>query len=812
MKNYSLCLLLLFIHFLQGKAQTAAAGSRPVTINSVHSPGTSSVINSSSVINFNQNWEFIKDTDTTLSRQSLSSATVHTVSWEKISLPHTPRIEPVQKVTEQWQGTCFYRKFFSIAAADQDKHIAVRFDAAMHQADIYLNGKHLYTHTGGYLPFTVDLSGFIRYGQQNCILVKLNNQDNAVIPPGKPIKDLDFNYYGGIYRNTWLIIKDKLAINDAVQENREAGGGLLVYSEEAGPATARLTVKADISNHYSGDKKAVVKIILSDDKDKVVFTSVSDEQSIQAGEFKTFKQNILVNAPELWSPSHPYLYQLKVQVLQNGKITDEQNLKTGIKTIRFEAGGFYLNGQKLNIVGTNRHQEYPYIGYALSDQAQFRDAWKIKEAGFNFVRCSHYPPSPAFLDACDQLGIMVMDAIPGWQFFGNAEFRQNSFQNIRDMIHRDRNHASIVLWEASLNETEMSKDYMDTAHQIVHRALPFTGVFTTGWMDYAYDVFNPARQHAKAPDYWKKYNRNKPLLIAEYGDWEYYAQNAGFNQKAYSGLKSEERNSRQLRTDGQQRLLQQALNFKEAHNDDLGGPGIGDVNWLMFDYKRGYAADLESSGIMDIFRLPKFSYYFYQSQYGPVKDPNGFGKPMLFIANYWNDAKEKTVRIFSNCDEVELFLNGRSLGKQRPDTDEPAKNLLHPPFTFHPAVYIPGKLTAVGYINGEKTITHTVSTPGKAFKVVLKADLSGKKLVAGKNDMIFVYACVTDKDGTVIPDAGNRISFSVQGQGHLIGGTTVKAEAGVAPVLLKSGDHAGRIRIRAFAAGLSSAELVYNTQ
>jgi beta-galactosidase len=759
-----------------------------------------------SVSNFNQNWQFVKDIDTANTAQLLSRDNPKTITWQKVSLPHTPRIEPVQKVEEQWQGTCFYRKFFNIALSEKGKHIAIQFDAAMHEADVYLNGKHIYKHLGGFLPFYIDVSDQINYGGKNCIVLKLNNQDNPLIPPAKPIKTLDFNYYGGIYRNAWLVVKNKLYISNSIQANREAGGGILINDEQVSTKAATIAVRVDVNNDFNVAKKARVRLTLIGPDGKIAAALSSNEQQITANSFGSFMQSFVVNTPKLWSPIHPDLYQLKVQVLQNGKETDAETLNTGIRSIKFIARGLYLNGEKLLIEGTNRHQEYPYIGYAISDNGQYRDAWKIKNAGFNFVRCSHYPPSPAFLNACDKLGIMVMDAIPGWQFFGNEQFQKNSFQNIRDMIRRDRNHAAIMVWEASLNETGMSKAFMDTANAIVHRELPFTNTFSSGWKDYAYDVFIPARQHLKAPDYWKKYNKDKPLLLGEYGDWEYYAQNAGFNQTEYANLKTEEKTSRQFRGDGQKRMLQQELNFQEAHNDDLYGRIVGDANWVMFDYKRGYAMDVESSGIMDIFRLPKFAFYFYQSQADA-----GRSTPMIFIANYWNNTSQKTVKIFSNCDKVELLLNGKTLGMQKPDTDSYSKNLRHPPFTFHPESYSAGKLTAVGYIGGNKVVSQTVSTPGTAYKIMLTADLSGKKLAAGKNDMIFVYARITDKEGVTIPDAINKVKFSVAGTGSIVGVSEINAEAGIATILLKAGDKQGKIQVAATSEKIKSANLVCST-
>ncbi len=761
------------------------------------------------VIPFNNDWEFVKDIDTTTTKQALITPTGTTFAWEKVTLPHTPRIEPINKVEEQWQGTCYYRKYFTIPVTEKNKYIALKFDGAMNDADVYLNGKPVYKHLGGYLPFNVDLTNGLKFGVPNCILVKLNNQDNPHIPPGKPIKDLDFNFYGGIYRNTWLIIKNKMHISDAVQANHQAGGGVMVHYEDVSSASAKIVVKTEVENDVRTQQSLQINVALVTNNGKRVALSTSGLKRVSESGYTTFEQSLNIKNPKLWSPAHPYLYTLAVQVVANGKIIDEQTFKTGVKTFRFEPGAFYLNGDKLNIVGTNRHQEYPYIGYALSDNAQYRDAWKIKSAGFNFVRCSHYPPSPAFLDACDELGLLVMDAIPGWQFFGDEVFQKNSYQNIRDMIHRDRNHASLVLWEASLNETGMSKNFMDKAQAIVHAELPYKDVFTTGWKDYGYDLTNPARQHAKAPDYWKKYNKPKPLLIAEYGDWEYYAQNAGFNQKAYEGLKKEERNSRQVRADGQERLLQQALNFQEAHNDNLYNHAVGDVNWLMFDYKRGYATDLQTSGIMDINRLPKFVYYFYQSQYGPNIDDNGFGKPMVYIANYWNSTATKSVKVYSNCDEVELFVNGVSIGRQHPDKDIYSTNLPHPPFTFSVDKFTPGKLEATGYINGMKTITDTRQTPGKPYAIKLVIDESGKKFKADTNDVVFVYASVVDENGTVVPDFNGKVSLTAatgKSNAELIT-LDSKCEAGITAGLLKTGNVSGMISLKATCEGLKEAIL-----
>jgi beta-galactosidase len=465
----------------------------------------------SAVSIFNDNWQFQKNADTSINNSLFQRSGAET-SWDNISLPHTANIEPVVKTAQQWQGNTFYRKFFRLQQADAGKHITIRFDAAMSEADVYLNGVFLKKHKGGYLPFEVDVSKLAEYGKENCILVRLNNRDNPEIPPGKPIKDLDFNYYSGIYRNTYLIRKKKIYLTDAVASGTTNGGGVLIHYSNITSASADLNLKVELQNDGDKNQPTRIKARLFDPAGKLLTTVNTMVSAIPAGGKAVFEQSIPIEGPALWSPEHPQLYKLVLSVENNGVLVDSTSLRTGIRQFSFKPEGFYLNNQKYILRGTNRHQEYPYIGNALSDNAQYRDAYKIKEAGFNFVRCSHYPPSPAFLNACDELGIFVMDSTPGWQFFGNQVFQENSFKDITDMVHRDRNHTSIILWEASLNETPMSPDYMQKANRIVHKELPYPDTFTSGWMDAVYDVFIPARQHAKAPDYYKKYDKPKPIF------------------------------------------------------------------------------------------------------------------------------------------------------------------------------------------------------------------------------------------------------------------------------------------------------------
>ncbi len=364
------------------------------------------------------------------------------------------------------------------------------------------------------------------------------------------------------------------------------------------------------------------------------------------------------------------------------------------------------------------------------------------------------------------------------------------------MIRRDRNHASVLAWEVSLNEAWMPEFFIDSLQQIAHREYPGEQCFTAGWQEYGYDIYLQARQHRVGRQHQAV---KKPYVVSEYGDWEYYAMNAGLNQDSWDNLLQEERSSRQLRGSGSLRLLQQARNIQEAHNDNFSTPAFADGYWVMFDYNRGYADDLEASGIMDIFRIPKPSFYFFQSQ-RDASDPKG--SPMVHIANTLPD-KSSEIRVFSNCDEVELVLNGTSVGRQSPDQDQFSDRLAHPPFTFQTNSFESGQLVARAYINGEvlaQTIQHT---SGQASKISLEPDLSGRDLQSGSNDLIFLYASVVDDGGTVVPDTDREILFTLEGDAQFIGPNPASTEAGIAAILLQAGKTPGTIKISASSGELS---------
>jgi beta-galactosidase len=750
-------------------------------------------------LNFNYNWQFA------ISDEAIDEVGADKAQWETVMLPHTAKIEP-KVMKGQWQGTCWYRKSFKLSKGTDDKELYLKFDGAMNVCEIWVNGQKLITKQGGYLPVVVNFTKFAKPGKTNEVLVRLDNRDNPVTGP-KPMPILDFNMYGGLYRDASLIIKNKLHISDPIEANLRASGGIFITYPHATQEEATVQVKTHIKNSSPKRKNIVVNHEIWDGNKKVT-SSLSKKVEVEGGNGAEETSTLKVAKPNLWSPRTPSLYTLKTKIILNGTVVDETETRMGIRRFEIKKEGFFINGEKMVLRGVNRHQDYPYIGYALSNEAQYRDARKIKEAGFDYVRLSHYPHSPAFMEACDELGLVVLDAILGWQYYSREPaFQEQVFQTGRELIRRDRNHPCVIAWELSLNESWMDEPFIDVLHRIVHEEYPASPCYSAGWQEYGYDIYLQARQHRI--QHYKE--PSKPYSVSEYGDWEYYAMNAGFNQDSWGDLKQADRSSRQLLTDGEVRLMQQATNVQEAHNDNFNVPAFSDSYWVMFDYNRGYADDLEASGIMSIDRLPKFSYFFFQSQRDASEQSALYQSgPMVHIASWWNELSPLNVRVYSNANEVELILNGKSLGKQQPDTTATSNKLNHPPFTFKISTFEKGELLARAYINGSEVATHSVKTPEKPLKFELKVDESDRAPKADANDAVFVYARLVDANGTVVPLNDVKVDFNVEGDAVVLNPDGITTEAGIATALVRIGKAKSPVKISVADPENRTGEILFN--
>ncbi|WNC69135.1 glycoside hydrolase family 2 TIM barrel-domain containing protein [Thalassotalea nanhaiensis] len=727
------------------------------------------------VVPFNQDWQFKK-----VSNKELA---IENPTWTNVNLPHTAQIEPLI-VNDQWQGLAEYKKTFIAPKEWQNKTLLIRFEAAMNHAHIFLNDVKLGEHMGGYLPFTLDMSKVINIGVENTLTVKLNNQDNPDIGP-KPLKRLDFNTYGGLYRDVNILVKNSLHITDEIMANKVASGGIFITTPVVAEKQSSVNIKTHIANTEASKAEFTIRQTLLSADNKEVAT-ISETVSLDANTDKQFSQDLLVNNAKLWSPNSPNLYTVTTELIKNDAVLESQSNRIGIRSFEFnEDHELLINGKVTFLRGVNRHQEYPYVGYATSPQADYRDAVKIKSAGYDYVRLSHYPHSKAFMNAADELGLVLLDAILGWQYFANTpEFKEQVLRTCHDMIRRDRNHASVLAWECSLNESKMTKGFMKQLNNVVHQE--DTTRLSAGWKP-DFDIYLQARQHRMKKNHY--HEPTQPYNVSEYGDWEYYAQNAGLNQDAWQDLKKEERTSRQLLNSGEKRLLQQAFNLQESHNDNLTYPAFADGYWVMFDYNRGYYHDLESSGIMSINRLPKYSYYFYQSQRDPnIVSDNYASGPMAFIANEWRETSSTNVTVFSNAQEIELYLNDTLVARNKASDDKYSTMLKYAPFKFSLEGFTPGTLTAKAYIDGKQVATHQVTTPGEFTQLSVSIDTSGVAPATGTKDVVFVHATFLDADNVTVPLNNEDVVFTTQGDIKVLAPSSSASEQGIASTLIEIGN------------------------
>ncbi|TDW97538.1 glycoside hydrolase family 2 protein [Dinghuibacter silviterrae] len=721
--------------------------------------------------------------------------------WTRVTLPASARDESeLNPGPRQFVGICYYRKRFRVPT--DGREYSLRFDAAMQVASVWVNGRFVLQHQGGYLPFTVPV-----FRGDSVIVVRVDNRNNNQTPPGKSLERLGFLYWSGIYRNVWLVGLPPRHIDVFARYEEVSDSSATVVVRTTATDDVQILAMRAWARHKAD---ARVRLMAG-----TRIRQMLDGQIMAEGDATdSLVQRFTVVHPHLWSPEDPHLYTLRTQLLSGGRVIDEEVHRIGIRSLAFSrAHGFVLNGRPYRIVGTNRHQDHPYIGNALSAAANYRDLKRIKDAGMNFVRLAHYPQDPSVYEVCDSIGLMVADPIPGWQFFNNSErFRSRVFRDIRETVRRDRNHPCVIMWEMSLNESYPPDSFRIASARVAHEEYPgdqfFTSGDTYGAQHTAWDVpYNSWEDPFGRP---QDVQPLQPGFVREYGHYEFGGAESTTNANASTGEAS---------------LLHNAWNVQWEHNL-LRGPSyypwtVGDANWAFYD---GFEAPTKGTtdwGVMDVFRLPKFSYYFFQSQ---------AARPMVYIANWWTpfDTSGKVV-IYSNADSVALYRDGTLLAVRSPD-DGPdsgygdwdhggnpfdggnARHLAHPPFTFTGIRFTPGALKAVGYRHGVPVAFDVRRTPGVPARLTLDADLQGMPLQANGVDVVFVHASLVDSAGAVeVLDNATEVAFSVSGEGVAAGPSTAPLRGGVATILVRSTGRVGTIRINAVCKGIHKS-LILQTQ
>lgn len=539
---------------------------------------------------------------------------------ENVRLPHTVRELPLHYASpEDYEMLCGYRRVLHIPAEYEGKRLFLQFDGAAHIASVFVNGRETVTHRCGYTAFRVEITGLVRYGADNLVAVRLDCTENPAIPPFGFV--IDYLTYGGLYREVWLDVREQAYIED-----------IFVTTPAAGRVRAVLTV--------SGGQQHVRLRVLDGE---VCLAECGGDGS----EF-----DVSVPNAAQWSPEHPKLYTLEA-VLDNG---DTQRVSFGFRTAEFRADGLYLNGERVFMRGLNRHQSYPYIGYAAPESLQREDARILKhELGCNAVRTSHYPQSRYFIDECDREGLLVFTELPGWQHIGGEEWKAQAVENVREMIMQYRNHPSIVLWGVRINESVDDDDLYRRTNAIAHE-------------------LDPSRATSGV-----RYLEKSSLLedVYSYNDFSHCGDNAGVKPKRKvtpdmnRALIVSEHNGHMFPTksfDPWEKRQAQALRHARVLNDAAAdGEHAGCFGWCMFDYPThkdfGSGDRVCYHGVMDAFRNPKTAAALYASQSGetPVLE---VGSPMD-IGDY-AAGNTGRVYVFTNADEVALYKNDRYVTSFRP--------------------------------------------------------------------------------------------------------------------------------------------------
>ena len=720
-----------------------------------------------SVLNFNTHWLFAGE---------VPGGNGHAVSLDEsafvpVTLPYF-RTHPHKDFPkgEFEVPVSWYRRHFTLPASYSGRRVSVEFQGVAKVADVYVNGSFVGQHKGAYTSFTLDITPFVTVGgADNLIAVKVDSMTRNDIPPEGGA--IDYYVWGGIVRDVNMIVTDPVNVDWA-----------FITTPSVSASAATVNARTRVRNASGVSKSVTVTTNVVDATGNVVAIGAAT-QTVAANSAVELSYNTSAVAnPNRWHPDNPYLYTVYTQVQDGATFVDEHKTRLGIRSIQFNRtdGKFYLNGQWFKLRGLDRHESYPYIGRAAPNRLQAKDADILKyELGINMVRTSHYPQDPEFLDRADAIGLLVLEEIPGWNHIGDTAWQDIAVENVREMVMRDRNHPSIVLWGVRINESGDNHDFYTRTNNLARQldpSRPTGGVRNFRTSEFLEDVYTYNDFSGGAQD-----PAVLPWLITE---------SVGHTDPHRSW-------------DPEAVLAHTMQTHLNVQNQAHAKPNIaGALDWVAFDYNTTF--DTESCidftcyhGVSDTFRIPKMAASVFASQ----RDPALYG-PYVSINNYWMPgSSSSTVYVAGNCQQVELFANGASRGRISPNA---YTSLPHPLFQFNNVTGPPGSLRADCWIGGQIVATDVQHTPGAATRLALVAD--DASLVADGADMTRVVVKALDSNNQVVPFNNASVTFSASGPGAVVGANPLILEAGTGAVYVKSAlGQIGTMSLGASAPGLTAA-------
>ncbi len=770
--------------FLEGCAGSAIAATPHAKAFAAASSTTISSQAAQHVVNLDTGWLFGGKLQASATDPAFNDA-----NFARINLPHT-----VAQLSWQnwdpaaWEDAWIYRRHFTLPTELKNLRLLLHFDRVMAGATPLINGRNLEPHLGGFLPFEREITDLVHVGD-NVLAVAVDSRWLNAPPSGSPRGPIAVDYLlpGGITGSVQLCAVPTIFLREVFAKPVN-----VLDSNRRVDITCRVDAAGQLPQpvHLSATLGQGARIVA---------TTSLNAQVEKPDQELNFTLDRLP-AIELWDSDHSRLYDLDVTLSHPDQPAHRYSTRIGFREARFELDGFYLNGKRTQLFGLNRHELYPYLGFAAPARLLRRDAEILRrQFNCNFVRCSHYPQSEAFIDACDELGLMIWEELPGWQYIGDESWQDLAIRDVEAMIRRDRNHPAVVIWGVRINESRNDPELYRRTRALAHSlddSRPTSGTMTPSsrkdWQtEWAQDVFAFDDYHAD-PDRTVGILDpvdGYPYLIAEtVGQFNYGAGRA-FNMKY-----------RRAGDIGEQ--TSQAIYHAQAHSRTADHPRIaGAIAWCAFDYAslmNAYNA-VKCPGIADVFRIPKLGASFYLAQVAPTV------RPVVEPNFYWDFGPQTPsgpgdhAAIFSNCERLELFINGKQHAVLHPDRAG-FPHLRYPPFfadlkldgSAHPELRIDG------YIGSSHAISRSFSSDPSSDRFWLHAD--DAELIGDGGDMTRLAFAVVDKFGAPRAFAGGTVSLQIHGPGTIVGDNpfSLAENGGAGAVWIKTiAGEAGTIRIEA---------------